>query len=155
MFFAVKRDVVQIQSGRARIHQVLKMQRAIREIHGVHRAAPLVRAVEQHRDGVGDRAQQQQNPAGRVRRGGDGFGGFQGVDGSVLVALQKQLRADGGHRIHFGLSRFQVHARAGDGKVRQFDNVVGAARSGELEIAQGKGRVRDGCDAVAGASSKR
>ena len=117
----------------------------------MHRAAPLVRAVEQHRDGVGDRAQQQQNPAGRVRRGGNGFGGFQGVDGSVLVALQKQLRADGGHRIHFGLPRFQVHARAGHGKVRQVGNVVAAARSGELEIAQGKGGVRDGGDAVAGA----
>ena len=152
--FGRKRDVGEIQFCRTRKSEVFEVQRAIREIHAADRAAPLVRAVEQQGDGVGDGAEQEQNPARRVRRRLRRLGKLDDIDGIVRGAAQKKFRANGRHGIHRGLAAFQINARAGDVEERQFDDVVAVTRLAEFEIAQGERRVIHGGDAIGGAQFK-
>ena len=148
--FRVQRDVAQIQPGRARIGVVLEMQRAIGGGDAAHRAGPLIRAVEQHGHGVGHGAKQEQDAArrigGRLRR----LGKFHHVDRGVGVAVQKRLGAVHPHGIYRGGVALQIHARAGDGKQRQLDDVVAVARLAEFEVPQGIGQVVHGRHAVGG-----
>lgn len=84
----VERDVAQVELRRARVGEVLQMNRAIRHLDIAHRAAPFIRAVEEHRDGVGDRAQQKHDSARRICRCRRLLGKFHDIYRRVCVAIQ-------------------------------------------------------------------
>ena len=129
---------------------IFQMHRAVGEVHGVDRAAPLVRAVEQQRHGVGDGTEQQQNGVGRRRVGHGRFGQLDDIDGGISVTAQKEFRAVAADGIDCGRVRLQIRTQAGDGKHWQFREVVAVAGRTQLEIAQRKCAVADGRDAVRG-----